>query len=149
METRVWLWGAIYNINRKLPSKEDLEDAWDGENPNYFRTELPILPPALSEEDKRKILATAESREDFHDYKKMHDVKNFGCLCELQIASGKACEKHLGKGLDGKTTEEAKYHWAWHIGVTPRGLVCPIAYTRHLKGFEGCDILIFNEPHSV
>jgi hypothetical protein len=150
-------WSTGTGENKKTYNEDrdsvELPASWNGIAPPSRRNPgLHCRIRPLSDNIKKDILATATSREDFHDYDKIHAEGN-DCLCELRIITGKDCEKHLKK--DGKTgqTENlgSNRHWGWYIDIAPRGYLCPAVWRRRNRlavdvGYEGCSILI--EPPS-
>jgi hypothetical protein len=121
-----------FNQSRTPSDPGKLPTDWHGYDPKFRRAELQCFVGKLDDDTKRAIISNAASREDFHDYDKIHNPTadgwvGFNCLCELRFITGSHCLKnHLIKGEDGNTVATpGNPHWAWSIDIAPRGFVCP------------------------
>jgi hypothetical protein len=94
---------VVHNDNRK---SIDLPTAWKDYDPKSRRNpELGSRLQPLSKAAKQEILDSAVSREDFHDYDRIHNQYGagfWGCLCELRFITGTDCIQHLEKDADGE-----------------------------------------------
>ncbi|KAK7178469.1 hypothetical protein PSPO01_15488 [Paraphaeosphaeria sporulosa] len=145
-------WYEYWEANRVKETVPTPPDDWQGLLTSFrFGSRVPFPRPALTKDQKDKIIEAAMSREDFHDVDKIIAKPGYGtCLCELRFVTGARCLKYLTKGSNGETLPEGKKHWAWYIDINPRAFLCPYVKRNGLEA-EGnserfhCDILI-KEP---
>jgi hypothetical protein len=154
------LHAAWYNIlddgvpRRTLLDAQDQED-WNGVVPVSTRTGIPLNLKPLNNQKLQEIVATANSREDFHNYNTIMGAPKWGhCLCELRFITGADCIQYLCKGALPAPVKGAmpkNKHWAMFIDPAPRGFLCPFMRTawyatmglqRTDTSFQKCDVLI-------
>jgi hypothetical protein len=104
-------------------------------------TNLPINMPPLAQDLVDAIKNNPESREDFIDWNAHHALTQGRCLCEVRIVTGRDCVDHFRKGRyeepEGPDALPKNKHWGWFIDPAPRGLLCPMAYTKSLQALGG------------